>query len=99
MRARAASTVRGFWRVARGAHPVSAPRLQGMYDDLREQRDLAKRLQEETKGVEEDDLRWLLDKEEGGGNLMVGAAREEKEELASQAEFVTKVRIAAAAFL
>ena len=62
--------------------------------DLREQRDLAKRLQEQAKGVEEDDLRWLLDKEEGGGSLMAGAAREEKEELASQAEFVTKVRIA-----
>ena len=66
--------------------------LQRQLAELRERSDAKDR--EVAKPVQEDDLRWLLDKEEGGGSLSVGAAREAKEELAYQAEIVTKKRIA-----
>ena len=41
-----------------------------------------------------DDLRWLLDKEENGGSLAAGAAKEVEAELREVEEGVTKLRIA-----
>ena len=71
--------------------------LTRMVAELREQRDLTKANAlrgNDKSAVEEDDLRWLLDKEENGGSLAAGAAKEVQAELAEVAEGVAKQRIA-----
>ena len=71
--------------------------LRKQIEILREQRDLsrARHLAGGHKpAIEVDDLRWLLDKEENGGNTAIAAANEETEELRAAEEVVTKLRIA-----
>ena len=70
--------------------------LTRMVAELREQRDLGKahHAQYSKAAVEEDDLRWLLDKEDKGGSVTAAAAQEAQQELAGVAEHVTKQRIA-----
>ena len=69
--------------------------LERMLAEAREQRDSSKTSQAAPKPlIVEDDLRWLLDKEDNGGSMKAGAAKQAQEELDGVAETVTKLRIA-----
>ena len=62
---------------------------------LREQRDLTKaRVLDDKNPIKEDNLRWLLDKEENGGSLLAAGAQEAEGELEDAAAEVTKQRVA-----
>lgn len=71
--------------------------LKRQIERLREERDLS-RARHIAGGYKPaivvDDLRWLLDKEENGGSLAAGAAKEVEAELREVEEGVTKLRIA-----
>ena len=56
--------------------------LERMLAEAREQRDSSKTSQAAPKPlIVEDDLRWLLDKEDNGGSMKAGAAKQAQEEL------------------
>lgn len=77
-----------------GAHRSE---LRRQIERLREERDLsrARHLAGGYKpAVKVDDLRWLLDKEDNGGSLAAGAAKEAEGELREVEAGVIKLRIA-----
>lgn len=67
--------------------------LSRMVANAREQRGQTTK-QAPSSTIAEDDLRWLLDKEDNGGSITAGAAKQAQEELAGVADSVTKQRIA-----